>query len=116
MLDLVPLARARWKMTTPQLQLQSVRQSLQSHFPQTATVAVAAAAVRRDHQFPSPRKALATHTLIPPANAVGREIGGVMIDADAYPAFIVGHVINTVGNDRPQIATHPRQPHQSPTC
>ena len=98
MLDLIPFAGARWKMANLQPQFQPVRQALQGHFPQTATVTVAATTVRRDHQFPGPRKAFATHIFIPTPDAVGCEIGGVMINANADPALIVGHVVNTVGN------------------
>src|SRR5258708_6114802 len=90
-------------MTNLQLQFQSVRQALQGHLPQTATVTVAAATVRGDHQFPGPRKTLATHIFIPAPDAVGCEIGGVMIDADADPALIVGHVVDTVGNGLAQL-------------
>src|SRR6266403_2316087 len=103
MLDLVPLAGARWKMTNLQLQFQAVRQALQCHFPQTATVTIATATVRRDHQFPGPRKTLATHIFIPTPDAVGCEIGGVMINADADPALIIGHVVDTVGNGLAQL-------------
>src|SRR5438132_8448488 len=98
MLDLVPLAGAWWKMTDLQLQFQPVRQALQSHFPQTTTVTIAAATVRRDHQFPGPGKAFAAHIFIPAADAVGCEIGCVVVNADADPALIVGHVVDTVGN------------------
>src|SRR5438105_3237977 len=103
MLDLVPLAGARWKMTNLQPQFQPVRQVLQCHFPQTASVTVAATTVRRDHQFPGPRKALATHIFIPPPDALGCEIGSVMINADADPALIVGHVVDTIGNGLAQL-------------
>src|ERR1700730_7363823 len=98
-----PIARDGWKMTNLERQVQSICQALQSHFPQSATIAIAAAAVRRDHQFLGPRKALATHVFVPAADAVGREMGCIMINADADPALIVGHVINTVGNGFAQV-------------
>src|ERR1700693_4252842 len=98
MLDLVPFAGARLKMANFQLQVQSVCQTLQGHFPQTATVTVAAAAVSGDHQFARTRTTLVAHVLVPTANAVGRKVSGVMIDPDADPAFVVGHIINPVRN------------------
>src|SRR5689334_10909386 len=93
MLDFVPLARARWKMANLQLQVQVVRQFLQRHLPQTAPAAIAAATVRRDHQFVGTRKALSTHVLPPAPDAVGCEMSGIMIDADADPALVVGQVV-----------------------
>src|ERR1700758_912889 len=96
MFDFVPLAGARWKMAHPQLEIQFIRQVLQSHFPQSATVIITAAAIGRNHQFTGSRKALLAHSLPPLPDAVGREMGRVMIDTDADPTLIVGHVVDTV--------------------
>src|SRR6516165_2063799 len=98
MLDLVPLARARWKMTHFQPYLQLVRQALQRHFPQAAAVTIAATAVGRDHQFPGARKTPAAHIFIPTPDAVGCEVGGVVINADTHPALVVGYIVDAVGN------------------
>src|ERR1700677_845962 len=103
MLDLVPFAGTRWKMTNAQLQLQSVCQTLQSYFPQSASTTVAAATVRRDHQFTGAGKALAAHVFVPTMDTVGCKLSGVVIDADAHPALIVGHIVNSIRNGLTQI-------------
>jgi hypothetical protein len=86
-----------------QLEVQLIRQILQSHFPQTAAVVIAAAAIGCDHQFAGSRKAPLAHFVPPLADAVRREMGRVMIDANADPALVVGHVINTMRNGLAQI-------------
>src|SRR5690349_5103888 len=93
MFNFVPFTGPRWKMAHFQLEAQLIRQILQSHLPQAAAVIVAATSVGCDHQFAGARKALLAHFFPPTANAVGREISRVMIDADADPTLIVSHVV-----------------------
>src|ERR1700691_5255153 len=103
MFDFVPLAGPRWKMAYLELEVQWIRQFLQRYFPQTAAVVVAATSIGRDHQFAGPRKTPLTHFLPPLPDAVGRKFGGGMIDADADPTLVMGHVINAMRNGLAQL-------------
>src|ERR1700688_646386 len=98
MLDFVPLARSRRKMTDAQPQTNVVSQFLQSHFPQARPAAVAAAAIGGDQQFAGAGKTPAAHILPPTTNGTSGEVSRVMIDADANPTLIVGYVIHSVRN------------------
>src|SRR3974390_1493569 len=59
-------------------------------------VAVAPPAVSRDEQLGGAGKSLCPHLLPPAADAGGREVGGVMINADADPPLVIGHIIDAI--------------------
>ena len=71
---------------------------LQLDLPEPHPGAVAAAAIGGDQQAFGLGVAFAAHASPPAADAFDGEAGGVMIDADADPAFIGGNVVDAVGN------------------
>ena len=103
MLDLVPLAGARREVADLQRQAQVVGQLLQRHLPQPAAAAVAAAAVGGDQQFAGLGEAPAAHLLPPAADAVGGELGRVVVDPHAHPALVAGQVVDAVGDRLAQL-------------
>ena len=103
MLDLVPLAGARWEMTYVNREPQVRRQILQRHLPQSTAAAVAASSIGGDQQFAGPRIALGPHLLPPPADRAYRELRRVVIDAHAHPALVQAQVENSVRNDFAQL-------------
>ena len=66
MLNLVPLAGSRWKVTDLQLHSQFVRQSLQRFLPQSIATTVTASAIRGNHQFGRTWKPRGAHFVPPP--------------------------------------------------
>ncbi len=75
-----------------------VGQFLQGDLPQSATCAVAPAAVRSDEQLPRFGKAAAAHPLPPTANGVHGKGRRVVVDANAHPTLVVENVVDAVGN------------------
>ena len=98
MLDLIPLAGTRRKMTHLQSHRQVVRQLLQGFLPQPIATAIAASAIRRYEQLAGTRKPLRTHLGPPSSNTRRRELGGVVIDTHAHPTLVAGQVVDAVGN------------------
>src|ERR1700722_16440104 len=98
MLDLVPFAGARRKMTHPQFQVDPVRQRLQCYLPQPRPTTIAAPAVGGDQQLAGAWKPLTAHALPPTPYRPRREVGRVVINAHADPTLIVGHIVDAVGN------------------
>ena len=103
MLDLVPLAGAGRQVADRDGQLEFVGQLLQLDLPQPHAIAVAAAAVGGDHQPLGVGIALLAHRPPPAADRVDGEAGGVVIDADADPADIVGDVVDAVRHGAAQL-------------
>src|SRR6516165_10916939 len=95
-LDLVPFARPWWKMTHPQLQVDPVSQVLQRHLPQPRPVAIAAATIGGDQQFAGMRKALTAHVFPPTLDRACSKVSRVVVNADAHPPLVVGHVVDAV--------------------
>src|SRR5438132_11174724 len=98
MLDLVPRAGSRRKMTDVQVQLGRVRQSLQFPLPEADATAVAAAAVGNDQHRGGPGISPDPQGLPPPVDGVHGEGGRVMVDAHGYPALVAAEVIHAVRN------------------
>ena len=96
--DLVPLARAGWEMADRQTESQIVGRFLKRPFPQFRSIAVAAAAVRRDQQRLRSRVTLLAHLLPPSLDRGRRETRGVVIHAHTHPAFMARPVIHPVRN------------------
>src|SRR5207342_3213174 len=97
MLNLVPFAGAGREMTNRDEDAELVGQGLQLALPQPDPRAIAAAAIGGDHKPGGLWIARAPHRLPPTANGIDREAGGIVIDAQAYPAGIVGDVVDAVG-------------------
>src|SRR5882724_12001819 len=97
-INLVPLARPGWKMADRDLQAQSIRQLLETPFPETVAGAIASASVRRDQQS---RRAVvnpAAHFPPPAFNGGRGELGCVVVEAHTDPAFVAPQIIHTVGD------------------
>src|SRR5229473_7018036 len=99
MLDLVPFRRARRIVPDLDREARLVREILQLHSPEPQTIAVRAAAIRRDGQLAHLRIARPADPFEPGADGRHRELGRVVRDADADPARICGNVIHAVGRD-----------------
>src|SRR6185312_14880874 len=97
-LDLVPLAGAWREVADDQPDPQVVGQLLQAHLPKPGARAVGAAAVGGDQEFAGAGEAAASHFGPPAADAVGGELRGIVVDADADPSLVVENVVDAVGN------------------
>ena len=73
MLDLVPLARARWEVTHGDAQCEGVSQALQFGLPRPRAIAIAAASIGSDQQVRGHRIGGASHHAPPLANGRDRE-------------------------------------------
>ena len=97
-LDLVPFRRAGRIVADLQGQPGFIGQFLQCDLPQPDPTAIGTAAIRGNHQPGGRRISLATHRLVPAADGVDRELGGIVIDADTDAARIRRDVVDTIGN------------------
>src|SRR5215467_15234891 len=98
MLDFIPFAGSRREMANGYGEFEFVGQLLNLDPPQTYTVAVAAAAVRRDHQAFGFGVASLAHADPPSPYRIDREGRRIVIRADAYPSDVVGEIIDAVGH------------------
>jgi hypothetical protein len=97
-LDLVPFARARRKMTNRQPQAQIVRQVLQGDFPQSRSAAITPAAICSDQQVVGLRIPFPAHLPPPSRDARRRKSRRIVIDADTHPPLIAGQIVHAVWN------------------
>src|SRR6516162_3830840 len=97
-LDFVPLAGAGRQVADRDVETELVCQLLQFAFPQADPRAVAAAAVGGDQQSSGVGVARPPDLAPPLADAVDREGGGVVVDADAHPPSIRGQIIDPIGH------------------
>src|SRR6202043_577596 len=98
MLDFVPLAGAWRQVADHDVDAELVGQLLQFAFPQPDPRAVAAAAIGGDQQ-PGRVGVTRPPEVEPPlADAVHREGGRVMVDADTHPPGICGQIIDAIGH------------------
>jgi len=102
-LDLVPLTRAGREVAHLEPQPQVIGQRLERNLPEPAPGTVAAAAVGRDQQLAGAGEPATAHLLPPPSDAVGRELGGVVVNAHADPSLIVQEVVHAVGDGLTQV-------------
>jgi hypothetical protein len=102
MLDLVPLARPRRKVTDPNRQADLIGQSLQFNFPQADSTTIAAATVCCDHQLLGLWVGKPAYRLPPPPNGLHGKSRRIVVGADADPACIRTQVIDTVWIGPPQ--------------
>ena len=87
MLDLVPLARTRRKVTDRDHQARPIGQTLQFPLPQPEARPVAPACIRRDQQRLGLSIRRATHVLPPTLDRPYREARGVVIDSRHSPSL-----------------------------
>ena len=104
--DLVPLAGSGREVANVDGHFQSIGQALQRELPKTTTATVAAAAVGGNEQFFRALMSLRSHFLPPSSNRLGGEVRGVVVDADADLALVLGHVINAVWDRLTQLLVH----------
>ena len=97
-LDLVPLARARRKVTHRDGEPRAIGELLQFPLPEAQAGAVAAAGIRRDQQRLGLAIGRAAHLLPPSSNRLDGEGRGVVIDPDAHPAFVAVQIVDAVRN------------------
>ena len=101
MLDLVPLARTRRKVTDRDHQARPIGQTLQFPLPQPEARPVAPACIRRDQQRLGLSIRRATHVLPPTLDRPYREARGVVIDPDTHPAFVAMQIVDAIRNGLP---------------
>src|SRR5882672_617447 len=106
MLNFVPFAGTRRKMTNANPKPQISRQILQGDFPQPTTAAIAATTVGGDQQFLRQGITLPTHFDPPSSNRSCREARGVVINADTHPTLVLCQIIDTVGNGFAEFLIH----------
>jgi hypothetical protein len=102
-LDLVPLARTRRQVTHGDGEAQLVGEALQLELPEAQAVAIAAAAVRGDHERRGLRIDRRAHLLPPRADRLHRELAGVVADADTHPRLVLSKVVDAVGRRAPDL-------------
>src|ERR1700730_11856385 len=96
MLDLVPLARARWKVAHRDGEPGAIRQPLEFPFPEAEAGAVTPAGIRGDQQRPGGAVHGPSHDTPPAADRLDRETRRVMIDAHTHPAFIALQIVDAI--------------------
>src|ERR1700687_2020874 len=101
-LDLVPLAGSRRKVTDGDLDADLVGEALQLAFPQPQPRTVAAAAIGSDDEPLGLGITNAANILPPATDGLYREGSRVVVDADAHPACVGGKIIDAVGHHPPQ--------------
>ncbi len=86
MLDFVPPAGAGREVTDHEPDSQLIGKLLQTDFPEPLSRPVASTSVGGDQQILRSLKAAASHSRPPTADAVGGELGGVVVNSDASPS------------------------------
>src|SRR4051812_33476851 len=96
MLDLVPLRGAGRIVADRDHQAGHVGQLLQLNFPQPNPRSIGAAAIGCDQQPIGPPIAHAPDPLMPGPDGVDRELGRVMVDAQADPAVVIERIVDPI--------------------
>ena len=102
MLDLVPLARARWVVTHLDHEAGGVRQVLEFQPPQPRPWAIASAAVGHDQQPRALREPLPAELPPPEQDRGDCELGRVVTDSYIHQGFVVLNVIDPVWDGLPK--------------
>src|SRR5450759_1200991 len=97
-LDLVPFAGARRKVTDRDLQPGFVSQLLQFPFPEPHSRSITAARIGGNQQTLRFGITAATHPAPPAAYALDRELGRVVIHSHANPSYVATEVVDSVGS------------------
>src|SRR5438270_4505325 len=92
------LTRPGWKVTHRDSETRAIGELLQFPLPQAQAGAVAPTRIRRDQHGVGLAIGRTAHLLPPPANRLHGEGGGVVIDADAHPAFIAVEIVDAIWN------------------
>src|SRR3989304_6468149 len=96
MFDLVPLARARGKVTDRDRQPCARSELLEFPFPQPDPWAVAAPCISRDEERRRVGIGVASHACPPSPNGVHGKTRRVMIDAHTPPALVAREVVDAI--------------------
>src|ERR1700688_3386064 len=96
MLDLVPLAGARWQMMDLDVDADLGGKSVEFALPKTNAGAVAATTICRDHEVLGVRIADPSDLIPPATDGLLRELCRVVVHADTDPAGIGGQVVDTI--------------------
>jgi hypothetical protein len=100
MLNLIPFAGARWKMTEMEGQSGLIGKFLQFELPESVAVAIAAPTVSGNHQMLTAR-ILNLSSLLPPAlNGFNRKLNGIVFNPHIHPTLVLSEVIDAIGNHR----------------
>ena len=102
MLDLVPLAGARWEMTNRYDKTGFVGELLQFDLPESNSRPVAASSVSGNQKATRLRIRLPSHGNPPLADALHSKRCCVVVGSDIDPACITGLVVNPVGSHFPK--------------
>src|SRR6516225_11787453 len=102
-LDFVPFAGPRRKVTHRNPQPDIISQLLQFHLPQAVAAPVGAAPISGDQQPLGTRIDGAAHVIPPAPDRFHGELGRVVIDSYTDPARVGGHIIDSVGNSLAQL-------------
>jgi hypothetical protein len=97
-LDLVPFAGSRRKMTDGDAQSRSVGQLLKLPLPKAYPGTVTTSRIRRNEKRWSVCVSLSPELFPPASDRRDGELGGVMVNADTHPADIPCHVVHPVGD------------------
>ena len=95
-LDLVPFARAGWKVVHLNVQPGLLGEPTELKLPQTNAMAVAAPAIGSDDQLLGLRVALDAHVEPPTADSLHGECRGVVIGAYADPSLVSAQVVDPI--------------------
>src|SRR5438093_6670422 len=98
MLDLVPLARPGRKVTDRDRETRAIGELLQLPLPEAQARSVAAGRIGGDQERLGLAIGRPAHLLPPPSNRLHGEGRGVVIDADAHPAFVAVQIVDAVRN------------------
>jgi len=98
MLNLVPFACARGKVTHRDASSNGISQLLQRHLPQADAVAVTASCIRRHEQCFGFGIHPRAHLLPPAVQRLGGKPGGIMINSYTHPSVVGGDIIDTIRN------------------
>ena len=98
MFDVVPLRRTAWVVGNGDRKPVFVGPTLQFAFPKAGSMAVTAAAVRRDQQFLGIGMLFRSCTLPPLANRMDGKLGRVGRRANRDVSSLVRNVVNAVGD------------------
>src|SRR5271154_4950900 len=96
MLDFIPFAGPRRVVAHLNPQPCFIRELLQCPAPKSSAWTVATSAIRCNQQAFSLGVTVLAHSLPPPSNGSHRKFSGIMANANRYPSFVAGNVIDAV--------------------
>ena len=98
MLDLIPLARARWQMTDRDRQARVVSKALKFGFPKPGARPIAASSIGDDQNLLGRWVASLAHLVPPASQRPNCKFRRIMIHPDTDPALVGRHIVHPVGH------------------